>query len=566
MKKEPLGFCVSLKPILAFLLLPLLFSQAFAGTWVQLTNNAPGGILQMLLLTDGTVMGQSGGNSWFRLTPDDQGSYVNGSWSTNSPMQFSRTWYSSAVLLDGRVFVAGAEYGSGTTNAEVYDPLDDAWTYIPVPPGLITTNNNPPPATLQNNAGFVDSGSVLLANGAVLITPVVPASPGGTVIFDPVSNTLSAGPALTNGDPCVCEASWVRLRDDSILMNNYSQQSQRYISSLNRWIPDANIPVQIMSLFGNEFGAALLLPDGRAFFIGGSSNTALYTPSGNTSPGTWTAGPPIPNGQGVPDGPAAMMANGKILCAVSPAPFGPTNVFTSPVSFYEYDYSVGSIGAFTATNIPGPPLLPSTWPTFSTVMLDLPDGNVLFSFGQPQLYVYQPDPPVLAAGKPTLGSISVSASGTYKLTGSLLTGLSAGAAYGDDAQMDSNYPLLRMTNATGKVSYGRTFNWSSSTAQFTLPQRVLTNGPVSYSTVAVANGIASEPISFRGPLWVDFNYAGSIQNGTFSSPYKTLTNGISAVPTNGTIFCKGPASHRETPRITKPVSIVAYGGTVTIGR
>jgi len=65
---------------------------------------------------------------------------------------------------------------------------------------------------------------------------------------------------------------------------------------------------------------------------------------------------------------------------------------------------------------------------------------------------------------------------------------------------------------------------------------------------------------------VDFNYTGSTQNGSFNFPFKTLTNGVSACPTNGTIICKGPASHRETPQITKAMTIVSYGGAVTVGR
>src|SRR5262245_31653025 len=85
----------------------------------------------------------------------------------------------------------------------------------------------------------------------------------------------------------------------------------------------------------------------------------------------------------------------------------------------------------------------------------------------------------------------------------LLNGISAGAAYGDDAQMDSNYPLVRMTNnSSGYVYYARTFNWNSTgvmtgtnivTTEFVAP----TNLPVgTYSLVAVANGIASDPVPF----------------------------------------------------------------------
>src|SRR5204862_3171162 len=106
------------------------------------------------------------------------------------------------------------------------------------------------------------------------------------------------------------EASWVKLPDDSILtVGRNSTTAERYIPSLNRWIRDANVPV---ALYGNgsEIGAAVLLMDGRAFFLGGNGNTAFYTPSGTTNNGTWVAGPDIPNTLGCPDAPLAVLVNG----------------------------------------------------------------------------------------------------------------------------------------------------------------------------------------------------------------------------------------------------------------
>src|SRR5450755_4599167 len=97
---------------------------AAEGTWTALANTAPGGVETMLLLSDGTVMAQNGGGTgWYKLSPDSSGHYVNGAWSSLASMNYSRLYYSSDVLKDGRVFVAGSEYGNGTTNAEIYDPV-----------------------------------------------------------------------------------------------------------------------------------------------------------------------------------------------------------------------------------------------------------------------------------------------------------------------------------------------------------------------------------------------------------------------------------------------------------
>jgi hypothetical protein len=200
----------------AALIATVLLLAAFtgmAGSWTALQNAAPGNVQLMLQLSDGTVMcSDGGGGAWFKLTPDSNGSYINGSWTTLHSMNYTRRYFSSVILRDGRVFVAGAEYGTGTTNAEIYDPRFDTWTPLPVPAGLITTNNTLNPQG-GNTAGFSDSGSVILPGGSVLIAPVYPAAGVGTVIYNPFSNSWSSNALLGNQN----EASWVKLPDDSIL-------------------------------------------------------------------------------------------------------------------------------------------------------------------------------------------------------------------------------------------------------------------------------------------------------------------------------------------------------------
>ena len=105
-----------------------------AGTWQPLANQPSFDASTMLLLTDGTVLCQENfSKNWWRLTPDAYGNYVNGTWSPLSPMHHQRLYYASAVLSDGRVFVAGGEYsdaGGDTDKAEIYDPVANTWTSI----------------------------------------------------------------------------------------------------------------------------------------------------------------------------------------------------------------------------------------------------------------------------------------------------------------------------------------------------------------------------------------------------------------------------------------------------
>lgn len=70
---------------------------------------------------------------------------------------------------------------------------------------------------------------------------------------------------------------------------------------------------------------------------------------------------------------------------------------------------------------------------------------------------------------------------------------------------------------------------------------------------------------FSGPVFVDFNYTGSIQNGSYPTPFKTLAAGVSAIKNYGTIFIKTAGSSSETMTITKPMTITAMDGPATVG-
>ncbi len=128
-------------------------------------------------------------------------------------------------------------------------------------------------------------------------------------------------------------------------------------------------------------------------------------------------------------------------------------------------------------------------------MLDLPDGTVLVNSGLTSvLYVYKPSGSPLAAATPTITSITQNGDGSYHLTGTLLNGISEGAYYGDDDQMSTNRPLVRLTDANGNITYPRTYNWSSTgVATGTLPLTTEFAKPPNgtYSVVVVANGVAS---------------------------------------------------------------------------
>ena len=466
------------------------FQLKAQGTWTPVATNCPGqGGGGLILLSDGSVMcktfdgGVDGyGNTWYQLKPNAQGSYINGTWTKLKAMKNTRLYFSSQILKDGRVYVAGGEYGTGGSSGEVYNPLTDSWTQTPAPGAFVS-----------------DANSEILEDGRVL-QAIVQGNPflKQNEVYNPLNNTYGAAPSCIGAHN---ESSWIKLQDNSILMvDRGAQTSERYIPSLNQWIADANVPVALYDPWGLETGAALLLPDGRGFFIGSLGHTAYYTPSGNTSPGTWAAGPDIPNAQGQPDAPAAMMPNGKILFSCSPIPTS-FNHFPTPTSYYEFNYLTNT---YTRINAPGGGLTRNI-PCYTTTLIDLPDGTVLYSEqGLNTFYIYTPDGTPLNSGKPKIKNIrKVAGTNTYRITGTRFNGISEGAAYGDDWQMASNYPIVRFT-AGGNVYYARSFNWNSTgvrrgsardTVFITLPPGL--PGNTSLALTVTANGITSDPLNVQ---------------------------------------------------------------------
>jgi len=518
-----------LLPLMALAVVFCLLPAQGAGTWKTLTHKTPnlspnGNPSLMLLLPDGTVMVENdptggGGTNWFRLTPDSHGSYANGTWAVLAPMQYSRAGCSSDIMTNGRVFFAGAEYGTGNATAEIYDPVSNVWTETAVPTNLLDPTQLSPIWGGGTHQGFGESDSIMLPNGKVLVSPVAVQYTRETMLYDPVSNSFSAGPNLRANSQT--EASWVKLPDQSILtIDPSSTASERYIPSLNQWVADATAPLNIYSANGTaapgEIGPAFLLPNGKAIFFGAASNNLIYTPSGSASHGTWAIAPSYPtvgtNAQGMSDAPGCMMPNGKILVAT-----GPVASFNAPISFFEYDYLANSF-----TPVTGPPGNGTNAATYYTKFLQLPDGTVLWNYGNPQMYCYVPDGAPLAAGKPIISSIVGKSDGTYHLTGFGLNGISQGAAYGDDAQMDSNFPLVRMTNGAGAVYYARTYGWTSTgvmtsnllaSTEFALPSNLPAG---TYSLVVVANGIPSDSVPFTTPLTQPSLVNLSLDNGNLS--------------------------------------------------
>lgn len=463
-----------------------------AGTWQGLIHQPNFNTSTMLLLSDGRVMVQEEATQhWHALTPDQYGSYINGTWSPLADMSIWRRYYASGMLKDGRIVIIGGEQsgvGGDTNKGEIYDPVSDTWTSIPSPPGWAIVG---------------DASCCILPDGRLMIGALTTPQ---CAIYDPVSNSWSAA---ANKAIRSNEETWILLADDTILTAQCfpPYRSERYSISSNSWKDEGPIPVDIVDNAMAEIGPAMLLYNGNVIYFGAASmagfgKTALYTPPPiYTGTGIWTKGPDIPkiggNTMVCNDCPASLLPNGKVLVAC--APFEVNN-WGSPIQFLEYDPFTNSL-----QQAPTPPnnVAQLFWSRF---ML-LPTGQVLFSPSSSNVQCYTPDGGPQDAWRPVISSVEVQglspSSVHYLLKGTQLNGLSQANTYGDDCNPSTNYPLVRLrNNITGQVHFARTHDFSTraiSTGQS--PQSVCFSAAYipygHYDLCVIANGISSNCISFR---------------------------------------------------------------------
>jgi hypothetical protein len=468
-----------------------------SGTWQNLTNQPNFNAGTMLLLTDGSVLCHdepnnnvvSGSNRWYKFSPDQNGSYRNGSWQQlhigpNSPLYFA-----CSVLRDGRVFIAGGEYNGSNVQvellaAEIYDPVANTWATIGTPAGWTQIGDAP---------------SAVLPDGRVLLGDI---NGNRTAIYDPTADSWTAGP--TKEDTRCTEETWVLLPDQTVLAIECDRQprTEKYVIAANQWVSSGNTPVTLVDTNSDEVGSALALPDGRAFCIGATSSTALYTlPAIASQPGTWASGPSFPvvaKGKvtGAKDAPACLLPNGRVLCIV--APYNPSqNDWGTPLYVYEFDPAAGTL-----TQAPSPSN--GSGSPFSSRLMLLPNGEVLHTNGSTSVALYTPDGAPDPAWKPSITSVptALHPGQSYVLHGRQINGLSQAVIYGDEGAMATNYPLVRLiSTATAEVFYCRTYDHSSMgiqtgaavhTTNFTVPGNVPFG---SYLLCVVANGIASDSVS-----------------------------------------------------------------------
>ncbi|HEX4159583.1 MAG TPA: hypothetical protein VHY79_14025 [Rhizomicrobium sp.] len=470
---------------LALAALVLAPGLATAQKVVLLKNQPPGGAWVTYQMTDGTVLAQSGDeNTWYKLTPDNTGSYVNGSWTQVASLQpgYQPLYFAGAVLADGRLVITGGEYNQNnfafTNQGAVYDPLKNVWTVLKPPKGW---------------KWIGDSPSSVLPDGRFMV---------GDKFFnkvaalDPKTLKWTELPSKGKNEKWFAEEGFVLMPTGNILTWDVKDNplSEMYDTASGKWTDLGStvqnlqgpclececiqVPPQNWCYYSpGETGPGILRPDGTVFATGAThqgesaGHTAIYTPGSG-----WSAGPDWPNGDQGSDSPAALLPDGNVLA------------LGSSDNLYEFDgtnFTPSGVGQVNAT--------------YSTLM-DLPTGEVLIA----GYAVYQPKGTYQAAWQPTISSSpsTVARGSTYKITGTQFNGLSQAAGFGDEAETWTNYPLVRITNnSTSHVFYARTHDHSTMGVA-TGKKKVFTYFDVASGTETgastlevVANGIPSAPVA-----------------------------------------------------------------------
>jgi hypothetical protein len=480
-----------------------------------------------MLLTDGSVMAQASPTGlpgasaadFYRLRPDANGDYANGTWTHLAPPPAGYAPYASAeaVLADGRVLFVGGEYNQDdyqlpfgphalTNMSAVFDPVANSWTMIPAPPGVPYIGDVP---------------SSILPDGRFIFGSKLDKS---MWTLDPATLSWTAVPATGKND-AFAEEGFTLLPGGTILTVDLTTvpQSEHFVPGSAAWIQDGPTPVSLTSPSGapagitygpapvetvggvtygpgptgtyfppGEIGPAILRPDGSVFATGASApgqiaHTAIYHPGAAPSQaGSWTAGPNFPGGDDADDSSAALLVNGNVLVAGASG------------SLYEFD------GTTLTRTVAGPANAGGNFvPAF---LLPLPSGEVLVLTPTLNLLarLYVPVGGPQPAWAPTISAVpaTLTRGATFTLTGTQLNGLSEAAAYGDELSAATNYPLVRITNnATGHVFYARTHDHSRmGVATGTTPVSTNFDVPAGAETgastlVVIANGIASAAVA-----------------------------------------------------------------------
>ena len=512
-------------------------SVAIAGTWQALvhqpefpdiidpgttTDYSVGGVVSPLLLTDGSVLVLNtnltnpdysfANGQVFKLTPDSNGSYVNGTWSRLADLPYIPYAGASAVLPDGRVIIQGGEFTGYTGNftltnqGAIYDPVADSWSDLP-PPAFF--NDLYPPRASFAPHPIGDSANIILPDGTYMLADKMSRQ---AALLDLKTLTWTETGTATKLDLNDEEGLTLLPNGEVLTVDCYTDyhfgliptypadptNSEIYDPFTGTWSSGGSTIHTLTDPVLNEMGPAVLRPDGTVLAVGSQGDSSIF----NTSNATWTAGPTLPKSAlnyqyTAEDGAGALLPNGNVLIVASGgAPDASLGGYSDPpAGFFEFDGQ-----QFVAQ--PGTPKASTTF-GFNVGLLVLPTGQILEADGTLDVEIYTPDDTSYdPAWAPTIssGPAIVVPGFSYTIHGTRFNGMSQASVFGDEEQNATNYPLVRITNlASGHVFYNRTHDHSSMAVAASFPVSTHFDVPPTQELgpsklEVVANGIPSAPL------------------------------------------------------------------------
>jgi hypothetical protein len=369
--------------------------------------------------------------------------------------------------------------------------------------------------SVANNAGYAEIYNSA-QNQWTAISPADGSAKGTLPVLTSPALGFELGPEL-------------RLQDGRALVIGANQHTGLYNPASNSWSAGPDIHGVLSNPFGTirhaNFGGddapAALMPNGHVLLAADAGPNPI-TQSGNATAGSAVISG-IPSTAGLQlfwsvfqaDGGTNVIPPNTVITSIDSRHqihlnnnaaaaaqqislvFG--GVFSGPTQLFDFDPQANRISPVS------PPLNDPNLPTFAafvTRMLMLPNGQVLFNDGLGnQLYAYTPRGSTNPAYLPVVERVTHD-DGVFTLTGRQLNGPSDASAYGDDAQSNENFPIVRLQDSNGLVFYCRSTDWTSTSVgnipresvKFTLNPAVT---PGIYQLIVSAGGVSSAPFTIR---------------------------------------------------------------------
>ncbi len=406
-------------------------------------------------------------------------------------------------LISGETFLYDIANGTWTqTGSKVYDDQSDEEGWVKLSDGTVLTYD------------LFHSKST----GGSYAEKYNPATGTWSSVSPSDGTALGTIPQLSSNALGSELGPLLRLQDGRVLAIGATQHTALYTPGANLWSAGPDIMGTLngnQSPFGADDAPAAILPNGHVI-LAADAGASQFTSSGDITTGS----PIIVNipstailqvgwgvsGTGIPSGAIISSVDSTTQIHISVAATATTagvaikfgGTFSAPTQLFDFNPATNAITPLSPA-IPDANL--NTSSAYVMRMLVLPTGQTLFSDSTNQVYAFTPDGSPSPILRPVINGVTYHGGGLFTLTGKQLNGQSAGAAYGDDDQMDTNFPIVRLVSGTGSVFYARTTNWTNygvgtgtapQTVNFTLNPTLVTPG--NYSVIVSGAGISSFPV------------------------------------------------------------------------